>query len=54
MAGGGHKVNAPEQNILGLKQISPGAILPHDSRQWEVCRNSRNLHSFASPGGVVG
>jgi hypothetical protein len=42
-------INAPGKNILGLKQISTGAILPDEQpTKWEVCCAAQpaDVHPF--------
>ncbi|QND60674.1 hypothetical protein [Mesorhizobium huakuii] len=46
-------VNASWQNILGLKQISTGAILPGEQPTMGGLLCCPNLRMFTLPGGVV-
>jgi hypothetical protein len=46
-------VNASAQNILGLKQISTGAILLHEQPTMGGLLCCPNLRMFTPPGGVA-
>jgi hypothetical protein len=54
MAGRDRNVNAPEQNILGLKQISAGAILRNEPPTMGGLLRGPKPAFARRPGGVAG